>query len=86
MKLFLIILLSFIILNSSLTFSQVENVPIENGVYTFLKEMKVKGILSFIREDDPVLSRFEVKDLLNQISNQSSELSNTEKNITEIPV
>ena len=61
MKLFLIILLSFIILNSSLTFSQVENVPIENGVYTFLKEMKVKGILSFIREDDPVLSRFEVK-------------------------
>ncbi|HEX7357354.1 MAG TPA: capsule assembly Wzi family protein [Ignavibacteriaceae bacterium] len=64
-----------------ITFSQVENVPITNGVYTFLKEMKVKGILSFIREDDPVLSRFEVKNLLEQINNRNSELSSTEKKI-----
>ena len=32
--------------------------------------MKVKGIISFIREDDPVLSRFEVKDLLEKINAQ----------------
>ena len=83
MKLFLIILISFIASSFNNSYSQIENVPIENGVYTFLKEMKVKGIISFIREDDPVLSRFEVKDLLVQISNHKSELSSTEKKILE---
>lgn len=83
MKLFLIILISFITLSFNNSYSQIENVPIENGVYTFLKEMKVKGIISFIREDDPVLSRFEVKDLLVQISNKKNELSSTEKKILE---
>jgi hypothetical protein len=81
MKLFLIILLSFIAFGSQITFSQIENVPINNGVYTFLKEMKVKGIIPFIREDDPVLSRFEVKDLLEKINAQISELSSTEKKL-----
>lgn len=81
MKLLLTILLSFITLNSQFTFSQVENVQIEHGVYTFLKEMKVKGIISFIREDDPVLSRFEVKDLLEKINTQAAELSGTEKKL-----
>jgi Capsule assembly protein Wzi len=81
MKLFLTILLSFIAFGSHITFSQIENVPINNGVYTFLKEMKVKGIIPFIREDDPVLSRFEVKDLLEKINAQISELSSTEKKL-----
>lgn len=81
MKLLLTILLSFITLSSQFTFSQVENVQIEHGVYTFLKEMKVKGIISFIREDDPVLSRFEVKDLLEKINTQAAELSGTEKKL-----
>ncbi len=66
---------------TSFSFSQVESVPIDNSVYTFLKEMKVKGILSFIRDDDPVLSRFEVKDLLNTIAAHESELSATEKKL-----
>ena len=43
--------------------------------------MKVKGIISFIREDDPVLSRFEVKDLLEKINTQVTELSSTEKKL-----
>ena len=81
MKLFLITLFSFITLSSQILFSQVENVPITNGVYTFLKEMKVKRIIPFIREDDPVLSRFEVKDLLDTINSQSTELSSTEKKL-----
>ena len=75
-------LLFFSILTSS-TFSQVESVPINNSVYTFLKEMKVKGILSFIREDDPVLSRFEVNDLLEKVAMQGAELSSTEKKLFE---
>ena len=83
MKSLLFILISSITFSFNITFAQVENVPIENGVYTFLKEMKVKGIISFIREDDPVLSRFEVKDILVQISNRITELSSTEKKILE---
>lgn len=62
----------------SIASAQIENVPIHNSVYTFLKEMKVKGLISFIREDDPLLSRFEVQNLLNEISNHKNELSNTE--------
>lgn len=47
----------------------------------FLKEMKVKGIISFIREDDPVISRFDVKNILQRLSSQESELSETEKKL-----
>ncbi len=37
-------------------------------VYTFLKEMKVKGIIPYINEDLPNLSRFEVKNHLETIN------------------
>ncbi|MEO8231393.1 MAG: capsule assembly Wzi family protein [Ignavibacteriota bacterium] len=81
MKIFQLILLLTLFFLFDTTFSQVENVPITNSVYSFLKEMKVKGILSFIREDDPVLSRFEVKDLLEKVNNHITELSSTEKKL-----
>ena len=81
MKILKLILLLTLFFLFDTTFSQVENVPITNSVYTFLKEMKVKGILSFIREDDPVLSRFEVKHLLEKVNNQITELSATEKKL-----
>ncbi len=81
MKKYFWVLFLLLICFTSASFSQVENVPIENSVYTFLKEMKVKGILSFIREDDPLLSRFEVKDFLKTISEHESELSSTEKKL-----
>ncbi|MBP9583191.1 MAG: hypothetical protein KBE38_13605 [Ignavibacterium sp.] len=83
MKIIKLILLLTLFFLFDTTFSQVENVPITNSVYTFLKEMKVKGILSFIREDDPVLSRFEVKDLLEKVNNQTTELSATEKKLLD---
>lgn len=76
-KYFLLISILFLFLHT-ISYSQVESVPINNSVYTFLKEMKVKGILSFIREDDPILSRFEVKDLLNIVAQYQEELSSTE--------
>ena len=76
-KYFLLISFLFLFLHT-ISYSQVESVPINNSVYTFLKEMKVKGILSFIREDDPILSRFEVKDLLNIVAQYQEELSSTE--------
>lgn len=82
MKKYILFVISyFIIVSSSLTFPQIESVPINNSVYTFLKEMKVKGILSFIREDDPILSRFEVRDLLNTVAQNQNELSATEKKL-----
>lgn len=71
------------ITNISLTFAQIESAPINNSVYTFLKEMKVKGILSFIREDDPILSRFEIRDLLNTVAQHHNELSETEKKLLQ---
>jgi len=83
MKNFLVVLTFINILFSSFTLSQVENVQLHHSVYTFLKEMKVKGIISFIREDDPVISRFEVKDLLEKIAIQELELSSTEKKLLQ---
>ncbi len=61
--------------------AQVENVQISHPVYTFLKEMKVKGIIDYFREDESVISRFEVKDLLIKISENIAYLSSTEKKI-----
>ena len=81
MKIFSSFFLFFWILNISQVSAQVENVQITHGVYTFLKEMKVKGILDFIREDDPVLSRFEIKKLLDNVESNRSRLSETKKKI-----
>jgi len=66
---------------SKLTFSQVENVPLTNHVYTFLKEMKVKNILNYISEDVPNLSRFEIKNFLETIKKSTDRLSSTEKDL-----
>lgn len=82
MKKFLLFVVFLISISfTPLTFAQIESVPINNSVYTFLKEMKVKGILSFIREDDPILSRFEIKDMLNTVAQKMDELSATEKKL-----
>ena len=63
------------------TFSQVENVRLTHPVYTFLKEMKVKKIVTYINEDLPNLARFEVRKHLETIDSKSSELSSTEKKL-----
>ena len=70
----------FLFLSSSI-FPQVENVPLNHPVYTFLKEMKVKNIIPYISEDVPNLSRFQVKDYLKQVEEKLGELSNTERNL-----
>ncbi len=65
----------------SLVYAQQENVPIDHNVYLFLKEMKVKGILNNISDDNPNLSRAEIKIHLEQIETYREELSRTEKNL-----
>ena len=62
-------------------YAQQENVPIDHDVYIFLKEMSVKRIIADVHDDNPSMSRAEVKDLLKEISAKSNELSLTEKNI-----
>jgi hypothetical protein len=71
-------ILFFIGLFTLSAFSQVENVQITHPVYTFLKEMKVKGTIDYFREDESVISRFEVLNLLNIISESRNSLSSTE--------
>lgn len=75
------IFLIFIIFISCLVNAQQENVPIDHDVYTFLKEMKVKGIAGSIHEDNPNMSRAEVKKHLENIDAKSIELSSTEKKL-----
>jgi len=61
--------------------AQVENVPQNNRVYSFLKEMKVKNIIPYISEDIPNLSRFEVRELLHTVRKSFFRLSTTEKEL-----
>lgn len=69
-----------ILLITALSISaQIENVPIDHGVYTFLKEMEVKKIIHGIDEDIPNLRYGEVKEFLKEIESKQAQLSNTEK-------
>lgn len=63
------------------SYSQIENVPLNNNVYSFLKEMQVKRIINGVNDDNPNLSRFQVADFLNTIEMKGNELSFTEKKI-----
>jgi len=69
------------LLISSIAFAQVENVPLNHPVYTFLKEMKVKRVISYFSEDIPNISRFYVKSLLDSVKKSYAELSSTEKDL-----
>jgi len=62
-------------------FAQQENVPLDNDVYTFLKEMKVKGIIEGIHDDSPNKSRQEVKNFLRKIEESKNILSSTENGL-----
>jgi len=79
-----VLFLSILLLNvTKVSLGQVENVPLNSPVYTFLKEMKVKGILPYISEDVPNLSRFQVRDFLDSVKNHWDELSDIEKEFTQ---
>ena len=74
--LFIIIIFTF-----QFALAQVENVPQNNRVYSFLKEMKVKNIIPYISEDVPNISRFEVRALLDTVRKKSAQLSATEREL-----
>jgi len=78
---FILILISFSI--PGIVKSQIENVPLNNPVYIYLKEMRVKRIINNFNDDNPNLSRFQVSDHLNEINLKKNELSKTEKELLE---
>ena len=75
------LLFILIIFTSHFSIAQVENVPQNNRVYSFLKEMKVKNIIPYISEDVPNLSRFEVRALLDTVRKSFHNLSTTEREL-----
>ncbi len=75
------LLFILIIFTFHFSLAQVENVPQNNRVYSFLKEMKVKNIIPYISEDVPNISRFEVRALLDTVRKKSIQLSPTEKEL-----
>ncbi|MBK7253814.1 MAG: hypothetical protein IPI04_07820 [Ignavibacteria bacterium] len=65
------------------SYSQIENAPLSNDVYNFLKEMQVKRVISGVNDDNPNLSRFQIADFLNSIQMKGNELSATEKKLLD---
>ena len=76
--LFLLIIISITSIDLK---AQIENVPLADPVYKFLKEMNVKRIIDNFIDDDPNLSRFQVADMLKTMYKKKSQLSKTETNI-----
>ena len=63
--------------------AQIENVPIDEPVYLFIKEMQVRGAIKDYDDGLSGLSRFQVVDYLNEAKNSGLKLSNTEKSLIE---
>jgi len=70
-----------IFLSYCIIYSQQENVPVDHDVYIFLKEMKVKKILDNIHDDNPIMSRAEVRNHLEEVQAKYDLLSATEKKL-----
>jgi len=62
----------------SYSIAQVDDIPLSNSVYEYLKIMSVKKVLPSINNGNPNLTRGEVMDYLNQIDSQKSKLNTTE--------
>ncbi len=63
--------------------AQTENVNLGHDIYTYLKEMKVKKIISGIHDDLSNMSYGEVKKFLQEIDKKKNELSGTEQELLE---
>ncbi|MDQ3193371.1 MAG: hypothetical protein M3P82_00085, partial [Bacteroidota bacterium] len=79
----LLFVLSLASMWSCKVFGQVDNVSLANPVYDFMKEMRVKRIISDYFDDDPGMSRFQVADRLKEMFLKKTQLSNTEKKLLD---
>jgi hypothetical protein len=82
-SLFLVGALICTIVMSSLAFAQLENVPVDNPVYEFLKRMEVKRIIPQYPDAVLPLSRREVAELLKTIDQHRSEITATERDVLD---
>jgi len=73
----------FILIFSVSVVAQVENIPLDNPVYEFFKEMKVKKVLFRFADDNPNLSYFQAANYLKEIGKSRKELSSTEIKLLE---
>lgn len=81
MKLIITAFAFLIIFSGSKLNAQVENIPLENPVYGYLKLMNVKKIIPSINDDDPNLSRGDIENFLMMIETKKSQLSTAEKQL-----
>ena len=79
-KILLFILILFTVASGEIN-AQIENVPLTDPVYNFLKEMRVKRIITDYNDDDPNMSRFQVADQLKLMFRKRNQLSRTENKI-----
>ncbi len=77
---FLLLITSFISITAN---AQIENVPIDDPVYIFIKEMQVRGAIMNFDDGISGLSRFQVVNYLNEAKNSGIKLSVTEKSLIE---
>ncbi|MGC8747462.1 MAG: hypothetical protein ACP5RR_01090 [Candidatus Kapaibacteriota bacterium] len=80
-KILLKFLLGISLLISSESFAQMENVPLTNPIYHFLKHMQVRGLVENKSFFKTPFTRGEIQGMLQNIQNNSQELNNSEKRL-----
>jgi len=80
---FVFLFTTYYLLLTSVSLAQHENIPVDHDVYIFLKEMKVKGILFQVHDDNPSMSRAEVQKHIATIAGRQTDLSVTEKKLLQ---
>jgi hypothetical protein len=68
---------------STFVFAQLENVPVDNPVYDFLKRMEVKRIIPQYSDAVLPLSRREVAELLKTIDQHRNDITATERDVLD---
>ena len=74
-----ILILAVLVATTSIVFAQVETVPANHFVYTFLKRMEVKGIIERYHDAILPLSRHEIGQFLLTTKKSDAELTTSEK-------
>ncbi len=72
-----------ILFSCNIIYAQIENVPADNPVYTFLKQMQVQGILNDYSDVILPLSRKKVLEALQQVDKNKDKISLTDREYLE---
>lgn len=79
-RLKIVFLLSLLLVTSTgKVIAQAENIPLNNEVYEFLKELSVKGLLPSLHDANPNKTRLEIERWLKVLDQKKDQLSETER-------